>query len=179
VPKLTEFNGAMINWTIKVKAAGAMSVSEALDDGAAYMRKFIAADSPTDTPWHALKNAENGYPGGSRMGNQVGGPNGNWEVHPDAGNMFRSVQAENAKVSKSEISGRFGWIANQEDYFVQQDAGNYGVGSKVGMGLINKKRGKKVLQNLGAAVSAEETLRTAAKQNGFKLSGNGTWKDGK
>lgn len=44
------------------------------------------------------------------------------------------------------------------------------------MGLINKKRGKKVLQKLGAAVSAEESLRTAAKQNGFRLSGNSEWK---
>ena len=168
MPKLQEFDGAMINWTIRVKAAGAMSVSAALDEGADYMRKYIAEDSPTLTSWHEQKNAINGYPYGSRIGNANPGIG---PVQDNPGNMFRSVQAEDARVTSTKISGKFGWIENQEEYFKQQDAGTYGVGKKIGMGLINK--GNKTLQNFGAMVAAEEKLRSAGKANGFKISGSG------
>ena len=60
---------------------------------------------------------------------------------------------------------------------MQQDSGNYKVGKRMGMGLINKTAGssKGVLQELGAAVASENNLRMVAKQNGFTVSGGGTW----
>lgn len=168
MPNLQDFRGAMINWTIKVKAAGAMAVSAALDEGADYMREHIAEGSPTGTSWHEQKNAINGYPYGSRIGNANPGIG---PVQDNPGTMFRSVQAEDAKVTNTKISGKFGWIKNREDYFAQQDAGTYGVGKNVGMGLINK--GKKTVHNVGAKIVVEEKLRSSAKANGFSVSGTG------
>lgn len=174
MPKLQEFATYTTEWTIKIKKAGAMSVSAALDEGAAYMRQYIAEGSPTGSDWHTMKNEANGYSEGARIGNT----DSRWTTQPDAGNMFRSVQAEDALVERNKISGRFGWIKNQEEYFAKQDAGNYGVGMQKGMGLINKKQNtsKGVIQKLGATIAAEETLRQQAKLNGFKISGGGAWK---
>lgn len=174
MPKLSDFTAYATNWTIQVKKAGALSVGAALDEGARYMRQYIAEGSPTGSDWHTMKNEANGYSDGARIGNL----DPKWNVHPDAGNMFRSVQAEDAVVKGDQISGRFGWIRNQDEYFVKQDVGNYGTGKQIGMGLINKaqKSSKGVLQDLGAAVAAEETLREQAKINGFRVTGGGEWR---
>jgi hypothetical protein len=46
------------------------------------------------------------------------------------------------------------------------------------MGLINfpGPRSKGTEHKLIAAIAAEENLRTVAKQNGFTISGGGSWK---
>lgn len=174
MPKLSEFGSYATAFQIKVKAAGAMSVSAALDEGKNYMRLYIAEGSPTGSEWHDLKNDTNGYSAGSRMGNMDSsiGP-----THTDAGNMFRSVQSEDATVKGSNISGRFGWISNQEGYFLQQDSGHYKTGKQMGMGLINTSHSSSrgVLQELGAAVASEEALRSTAISKGFKISGGSSW----
>ena len=174
MPKLAEFDGFAMDYAIRAKAVAATAVSAALDAGAAYMREYIAGGSPTGSSWHDLKNEANGYPAGSRMGNTNPALGA---THADAGNMFRSVQAEDARVTSDTISGRFGWIGNQQDYFLQQDSGHYKVGKQTGMGLLNKaeRSSKGVLQEIGAAVAAEEKLRSEARAGGFKITGGGSW----
>lgn len=174
MPKLSEFGQFAIEFEIQVKAAGAQSVTSALDFGKTYMRQYIIEGSPTGSEGHDAKNAANGYPDGARIGNVS---YDEWPAQPNPGNMYRSVQAENAKIKGANISGRFGWIGNQQDYFLQQDSGNYKTGKRMGMGLINGTSGgsKGVLQELGAAVASENNLRTVAKQNGFIVSGGGSW----
>ena len=174
MPKLSEFGRFAIEFEIEVKAAGAKSVSSAVDFGKSYMREYIMEGSPTGSTGHAAKNAANGYPEGSRLGNAA---YGDWPIQPNPGNMYRSVQKQDAVIKGQSITGRFGWINNQEDYFTKQDSGTYGVGKRIGMGLINKAAGnsKGVLQELGAAVASENNLRMVAKQNGFLVSGGGTW----
>ena len=174
MPKLSEFGSFATEFEIRVKAAGAKSVSSAVDFGKSYMREYIMQDSPTGSAGHEAKNAANGYPSGSRLGNSS---YGDWPAQPNPGNMFRSVQKQDAVIKGESITGRFGWIDNKEDYFIQQDAGNYGVGKRMGMGLLNGAVGnsKGVLQEFGAAVASENNLRMVAKENGFIVSGGGTW----
>lgn len=174
MPKLSEFGSFATEFEIQVKAAGAKSVSSAVDFGKSYMRQYIMEDSPTGSEGHDAKNAANGYPDGSRIGNAT---YGEWPAQPSPGNMYRSVQKQDAVIKGQGITGKFGWIENQEDYFLQQDSGNYKTGKRMGMGLINTTAGgsRGVLQELGAAVASENNLRMVAKENGFIVSGGGTW----
>lgn len=175
MPKLSEFGRFAIEFEIQVKAAGAKSVSSAVDIGKATMREFIMADSPTGSEGHNDKNSVNGYPEGSRLGNAS---YGEWPTQPNPGNMYRSVQKQDAVIKGEGIMGKFGWIDNQDEYFKKQDAGTYGVGKRWGMGLINYpgSGSKGTEHKLIAAIAAEENLRTVAKQNGFTISGGGSWK---
>jgi hypothetical protein len=175
MPKLSEFASFAVEFEIQVKAAGAKSVSSAVDIGKATMCEFIMADSPTGSEGHNDKNSVNGYPEGSRLGNAS---YGEWPTQPNPGNMYRSVQKQDAVIKGEGIMGKFGWIDNQDEYFKKQDAGTYGVGKRRGMGLINfpGPRSKGTEHKLIAAIAAEENLRTVAKQNGFTISGGGSWK---
>jgi hypothetical protein len=176
MPKLADFSGATQIFINQVVAAAGSAVKETTEYGADYMRKFIAEGSPTGSTWHQKKNTENGYPSGSRMGNanpSVG------PVQENPGNMYRSVSAMGPATApdKSKIVGLFGWIdadknpANQ--YFVDQDTGNYHTGKHMGMGLLNGRTGdsRGVLQKFGAMVAAQGAFETAMKSAGFTRSG--------
>lgn len=176
MPKLADFHALTEAFISQVVAAGGSAVKETTEYGMDYMRQFIMEGSPTGSNWHQKKNAENGYPDGSRIGNtnpSVGA------VHMNAGNMYRSVNAIGPAIApdRSRIIGLFGWIdadknpANQ--YFVDQDTGNYHTGKHIGMGLLNGRSGdsRGVLQNFGAMVAAQGKFESAMKSAGFTRSG--------
>jgi hypothetical protein len=171
-----EFDGYSVTFIKQVVSAGGQALKETIDSGAEYMRKFILEGSPTGSPWHDNKNARNGYPQGSRIGNtdpSIG------DVHMDAGNMLREVDALGPAVSpdNSKIVGLFGWIDSDKvasnAYFVEQDSGNYHTGKHIGMGLLNSATGdsRGVLQNFGAMMAARNQLETSMKSKGFRSSG--------
>lgn len=176
MPKLMDFSKYAEAFTSQVVAAAGGAVKETVDFGANYMRRFIIEDSPTGSAWHEKKNAENGYPAGSRVGNtnpSVG------EVHLNAGNMWRAVESAGPSIApdKSKIIGLFGWIDSDKnpsnEYFVMQDSGNYHTGKHIGMGLLNGRTGdsRGVLQKFGAMVAAQGQLEKSMKSAGFSRTG--------
>lgn len=176
MPKLKDFEASLLPFVKSVVAAGSSSVKETIDYGANYMRKYIIEGSPTGSAWHDNKNATNGYPAGSRVGNTnptIG------DVHMDAGNMWRAVESVGPSVApdNSKIIGLFGWVdadkVASNAYFVEQDSGNYHTGKHIGMGLLNTRMGdsRGVLQNFGAMMAAQNQLESSMKSKGFLVSG--------
>ena len=176
MPNLNEFDSYANIFHNQVLIAGSRSVNVAIDAGADFMREAIVNGSPTGHPWHAAKNAANGFPDGARIGNRVPFMYKGFasEIDYKSGNMLKSVTTMGPVTSgdRSKIAGLFGWIdpSAEDSYFVQQDTGKYGVGKQVGMGLLNvgNKSGKK----FAAMMAAQTTLESEAIKNGFKVSGS-------
>ena len=172
MPKLIDFAQYTQAFVKEVVAAGAGAVKQTSDFGANYMRKFIIEGSPTGSAWHEKKNAENGYPAGSRIGNTNPASG---EVQLNAGNMWRAVESAGPAIApdNSKIIGLFGWIDSDKNpsnvYFVEQDSGNYHTGKHIGMGLLNDRMGdsRGVLQKFGAMVAAQGELEKSMKSAGF------------
>ncbi len=174
MPKLTEFDSYAKLFHNQVLVAGARTVNAAIDESADFMREVISGGSPTGHPWHAAKNAANGYEPGARIGNKVPFMYKGYasEVDPKSGNMLNSVKTMGPTTNGdgSKIVGLFGWIDNEEAYFGQQDTGKYGVGKGVGMGLLNE--GAKSSRKFAAMMTAQLVLEREGAKNGFKVTGS-------
>ena len=172
MPSLDAFSGVSRGWINQINAIATGAVKDAIEEGARFMREAIL-DSPTTHPWHARKNAANGFPSGARIGN-VSESFG--EVDPNSGNMLNSVSTLGPFNSGggSTVAGAFGWIDASESgkdyYFILQDTGGYEVGAAIGMGLLNgKARGAGgVIRDYGAKVAAEQSLTKSMLAAGFK-----------
>lgn len=177
MPRISEFPNYAEAFAKVVKEAGSKVVESGINDGAEYMRRVISGEASTGHPWHAAKNAANGYATGARIGNTVAFKYKKYtsEIDPHAGNMLNSVSSLGPAVNPdgSKIVGLFGWIdpSAEDEYFLQQDTGKYGVGNQVGMGLLNK--GNKTSRNMAAGLAAEVAMEKEAKTLGFKVSGGG------
>jgi hypothetical protein len=149
-------------------AISSAAVKDAIEEGADFMRDAIM-DSPTSHPWHLRKNAANGFPAGARIGNRS---ESFGDVDPNSGKMLASIASQGPlrSGSNSEVLGLFGWLNTQEDYFLDQDNGNYGVGAAMGMGLLNAKApgAGGVLRKYGATMAAKESLIKSLKASGLK-----------
>ena len=173
MPRLQAFNGVSQGWINLIGALGNAAVSDAIKEGADFMKEAIL-DSPTNDSkdWHVRKNAANGFAPGARIGNA--NPNFG-EVDPNSGNMLNAVSSSGPKKSGSGtvIHGSYGWVDAREEYFIKQDSGAYGVGARLGMGLLNAKApgAKGVIRDYGAAVVARESLIKSLKASGLKLTG--------
>jgi len=171
MPKLDAFTGVSQGWINQLSEVAAASVRDSIEEGAQFMRDAIL-DSPTSHPWHTRKNRANGFGDGARIGNtnpEFG------EVDPNSGNMLRSVSTLGPakSASGSEIVGLFGWIDNEEEYFIKQDTGSYDVGAAMGMGLLNGRSSRgNVLRDYGAKVAAEQKLIEALSAAGLKSTGS-------
>lgn len=168
---LQSFNGVSQGYINLMLALAKTAVRDSIRTGAEYMKEAIL-DSPTSHPWHARKNAANGFPNGARIGNT--NPSFG-EVDPNSGKMLASVDSSGPVTSGSgsEIAGIYGWINNQEDYFIEQDNGAYGVGAGMGMGLLNEKAGGAggVLRKYGAKNAASSSLIKSMTSAGLKYRG--------
>ena len=171
MPRLEAFNGVSQGWINMIGALGKAAVADAIKDGADFMKEAIL-DSPTTHPWHARKNAANGFPSGARIGNTNPSEG---EVDPNSGKMLDSVSSMGPvkSASGSEIVGFYGWVDAREDYFIKQDTGGYEVGAAMGMGLLNPKASGAggVIRDYGAAVAARESLVKSLKAGGLKVTG--------
>lgn len=171
MPRLESFNGVSQGWVNLIGALGKAAVSDAIKEGADFMKEAIL-DSPTTHPWHARKNAANGFLAGARIGNT--NPSFG-EVDPNSGNMLKAVGSAGPvkSASGSEIVGAYGWVDAREEYFIKQDTGGYEVGAAMGMGLLNAKASGAggVIRDYGAAVAARESLVKSLKASGLKLTG--------
>lgn len=165
MPSVSEFPEYMANYIIKVAKESISVLDTSAKYGAAYMRSYISADSPTGTVWHDEKNLNNGLSLGARIGNRNAGF---YAVDEHSGQMLASVDASAGKRAGSKISSTFGWINDQADYFVEQDAGTYSKNG-VGMGLLNGSNS--TLQQFGALTAAEEMLKDKMVSTGFKVKG--------
>jgi hypothetical protein len=171
MPNLQAFNGVSQGYVNLILALGKTAVADSIKVGAAFMVEAIN-DSPTTHPWHARKNEANGFPSGARIGNtnpMFG------EVDPNSGKMLASVDSSGPVVSASgsEIAGIYGWINTQEDYFIDQDNGDYIVGAGMGMGLLNEKAAGAggVLRKYGARNAASSSLIKSMLSAGLKYKG--------
>lgn len=150
-------------------------VNESIDAGHDFMREVISGDASTGHPWHAAKNAANGFEPGARIGNKVPFMYKGYasEIDPKSGNMLSSVKKLGPATSPDgkNIVGLFGWIDAEpgDAYFIQQDKGTYAVGNKVGMGLLNE--GRNSPRKYAAAQASEQAMIRSAKNFGFKVSG--------
>jgi hypothetical protein len=171
MPSIKSFNGVSQGYINLISAVGTAAVADSIKTGAEFMREGIL-DSNTTHPWHAKKNAANGFPSGARIGNT--NPSFG-EVDPNSGNMLASVSSSGPTRSASgtEIAGIYGWINSTEDYFIEQDNGSYGVGAGMGMGLLNGKGpgAGGVLRNYGAKNAASTSLVKSMLSAGFKYKG--------
>jgi hypothetical protein len=173
VPRLQAFPGVSKGWINLIAALGNGAVADAIKEGADFMKDAIL-DSPTNDVrgWHLRKNSANGFASGARIGNtdpSVG------DIDPNSGNMLNAVISSGPKKSGSGtvIQGSYGWVDAREEYFIKQDTGAYGVGARIGMGLLNEKTpgSKGVLRDYGAAVAARESLVKSLKASGLKMTG--------
>lgn len=169
--RLEAFTGVSQGWINLITALGTAAVADSIKEGADFMKEAIL-DSPTTHPWHARKNAANGFPSGARIGNkdpEIG------EVDPNSGKMLNAVTSVGParSASGSEIVGFYGWVDAREEYFIKQDTGGYEVGAAMGMGLLNGKANGAggVIRNYGAAVAARESLIKSLKASGLKMTG--------
>lgn len=177
MPKLEAFSGVSQGWINQVTAVASAAVKDGIEEGARFMREAIL-DSPTTHPWHARKNAANGFPTGARIGNRVMSEDLG-EIDPNSGNMLNSVSTHGPFRSggQGQIAGAFGWIDAQESgkdyYFILQDTGGYEVGAAMGMGLLNGKASGAggVLRDYGAKVAAEQKVVRSLLSAGFKTGG--------
>jgi hypothetical protein len=171
MPRLAEFDSFTQGYINLISAVATAAVADSIKTGAEFMREGIL-DSNTTHPWHAKKNAANGFPAGARIGNK----NESFgEVDPNSGKMLASVDSSGPVKSASgtQIAGIYGWINVQEDYFIEQDNGSYIVGAGMGMGLINGKGpgAGGVLRKYGARNAASGTLIKSMLAAGFKYTG--------
>jgi hypothetical protein len=171
MPKLQAFNGVTQGYINLMTALAKTAVADSIKAGADFMVEAIN-DSPTTHPWHARKNDANGFPTGARIGNRnpMFG-----DVDPNSGKMLASVSSSGPTVSASgaEIAGIYGWINTQEDYFIDQDNGDYIVGAGMGMGLLNEKApgAGGVLRRYGARNAASHSLIRSMRSAGLKYTG--------
>jgi hypothetical protein len=166
-----QFKSVSQGYVNLVRALSTTAVGDSIKTGAEFMREGIL-DSNTTHPWHAKKNAANGFPAGARIGNT----NESFgEVDPNSGKMLASVDSSGPtrSASGSKIAGIYGWINVQEDYFVEQDNGSYIVGAGMGMGLLNEKGpgAGGVLRKYGARNAASGSLIKSMLAAGFKYTG--------
>jgi hypothetical protein len=168
---LQSFNGVSQGYVNLVMAIGTAAISDSIKTGADYMREGIL-NSPTTHPWHARKNEASGFQPGARKGN-INPSFG--EVDPNSGRMLESVDSSGPvrSASGSEIAGIYGWINIKEDYFIEQDSGDYIVGAGMGMGLLNEKApgAGGVLRKYGAKNAASSSLIKSMLRAGFKYTG--------
>ncbi len=171
MPRLQAFPGVSRGWINLITALGTAAVADSIKEGADFMKEAIL-DSPTTHPWHARKNAANGFAPGARVGNT--NPSFG-EVDPNSGKMLNAVTSVGPakSASGSEIVGFYGWVDAREEYFIKQDTGGYEVGAAMGMGLLNgQARGAGgVIRDYGAAVVARESLIKSLKASGLKMTG--------
>jgi hypothetical protein len=171
MPSIKSFNGVSQGYINLITAVGTAAVVDSIKTGAEFMREGIL-DSDTTHPWHAKKNAANGFPAGARIGNK--NPSFG-EVDPNSGNMLASVDwsGPTKSASGTEIAGIYGWINSTEDYFIEQDNGSYGVGAGMGMGLLNERGpgAGGVLRKYGARNAASTSLVKSMLSAGFKYTG--------
>jgi hypothetical protein len=172
MPSIKSFNGVSQGYVNLITVLSKTAVADSIRVGAEYMKEAIL-DSPTSHPWHARKNAANGFPSGARIGNQN---SMFWDdVDSNSGKMLASVDFSGpvTSASGSEIAGLYGWVNNQEDYFIDQDSGGYDVGAAMGMGLLNEKAGGAggVLRKYGARNAASSSLIKSMTSAGLKYRG--------
>jgi hypothetical protein len=162
--ELSEFRQIIKDYASETLFNVSENVNAASKVGADYMRTFISGGSATGTDWHVFKNTANGFDYGARIGNKIAGLD-RFGVSGHSGQMLGSVTNKMLKSNTKTISGTFGWLKTQKQYFIQQDAGTYSK-KGVGMGLLNE--GSNVLQNYGAAINAQEHLITTMRKDGYK-----------
>jgi hypothetical protein len=86
-------------------------VDEAVTDGAVVMREIIMSTG-TNKDW-----------GSSWPSRAFGRKSSSTEARYDTGEMLNSVKSAMLEVSPRKSSGVFGWLNNQQDYFIYQDKG--------------------------------------------------------
>lgn len=89
----------------------AEAVSVAVTDGASVMKQNIMTRG-TNRDW-----------GKDWPSRAHGRKSGSTTARYDTGEMVNSVQSTMTDVSPSHVSGEFGWLYNQQDYFIYQDYG--------------------------------------------------------
>lgn len=176
MPSIDQMGSSMQAWKNRILSLSAGILSNATFFGAEIMREKIRYGSPTGSPWHDRKNAENGFPAGSRFGNT----NAAFDrrVHPDSGRMYENVNnGTKTKNDGNVMSSTFGW-RDKVKYFAEQDSGSYG-DDGVGMGLINavESPGAGVLGDYIAAHEASKTFTDEMRRAGFSVRGNSEWRD--
>lgn len=180
MPKLSEFKNFTMEFRKNVIYTSTNNMRESSKHGAEYMRSFIKGNSHTGSPWHNMKNDINGYAPGSRIGGavleQVGFRTFEPSAHP--GRMLGAVDSGKLSQSGQKLSINYGWLKQQQNYFILQDNGDYkataGLKSRgVGMGLLNEKSGsgRSTLQHLGAFNSTNNFFIKAMVNSGFTISG--------
>jgi hypothetical protein len=171
MPKLAGFTGVSNGWSRVILGISTAAVRNSIKDGAEFMSDSIL-DSPTSHPWHLRKNEANGFPNGARIGNTNPGFG---EVDPNSGKMLASITSSGPLRSGqgNQVFGLFGWLTTQEDYFIEQDSGDYKVGAGMGMGLLNSKGPGSggVLRKYGAKVAAEQSVVKSMLAAGLKYTG--------
>ena len=171
MPNLTAFPSVAQGWIDGVVKISSSAVSEGIRAGADYMREGIN-DRPTGTKWHLDKNAANGFDSGARIGNA--NPDfGTLGVDPNSGLMLASVSSSGPMKSGDAVTGSYGWLDVQKDYFLLQDVGNYGLGNESGMGLLNiAQKPTEAVEQMGAVLEAERVVAKAMLAAGFKYTGS-------
>jgi len=164
MPKIEEFPVYTKNITTQVITLSAGALKVGSESGADYMKQFIEAGSPTGTRWHIRKNDAAGTDG-ARITSRT---------------MLDAVGSTAPAASGQKIVTKFGWVKNQQTYFLDQDTGGYwhsayGKPSGVGMGLLNMAQdggGKSTLRVLGAYNKSVNDFIAEMKRLGFGASAN-------
>lgn len=165
MPSIDEFPTFINRHAKSVITIAIDGLKSSANAGSDFMRDVIANSASTGTEWHRNKNLLNGYSVGARIGSKIA--IGRYGPSANPGNMLRSVGVSDPVQSSQTVNVRFGWVTNQEGYFVQQDTGDYKDGG-VGMGLLNSVDGDK---GISAALHAESHLIKLMKAAQFKVSG--------
>lgn len=89
----------------------AQVVESVVQEGAMTMRE-ITMNQGTNNEW------EKDWPSRAH-----GRKSGSTKARYDTGEMLNSIQSTMTDVSPTHVSGEFGWLYNQQDYFIYQDRG--------------------------------------------------------
>lgn len=183
MPKLSEFSNSILGYAIEIVKTSEKVVDDSARFGAKYMRDYIREGSPTGSKWHDMKNEINGYAYGARIGGTISGSQdgASFLASDRPRRMLGAVASTIYKVEGGKISANYGWIKDQQKYFLLQDTGGYikkarGRGKTgMGMGLLNSAAdggGKDTLQKLGAYYATNDYFVKRMKTEGFKASGS-------
>jgi hypothetical protein len=167
VPSISNFSSYMAKYSKEVTQKAQEAYKSAAMVGSAFMKAVISDGAPTGTRWHLEKNIANRYGTGARIGSRIQFQGYAPSAAP--GTMLRSVERGSIEQSPGGFSVAFGWLNKKEEYFGQQDLGNYRPNG-VGMGLLNK--GSNGGRDMGAALAAEAELMKKMKSAKFKVKGN-------
>lgn len=167
MPSLSDFSSYMGKYSQGVTQSAQEAYKSAAMKGSAFMKAVISDGAPTGTRWHLEKNAANRYGAGARIGSKVEFQGYAPSAAP--GTMLDSVERGSIEQNGRGFSVSFGWLNRKEQYFGQQDLGNYRPNG-VGMGLLNK--GANGGRDMGAALAAEAELMKKMKSAKFKVKGS-------